>query len=90
MWVIKIGRTVPTFRKALEKEIEKWEKFQEALRKEERKIIDRILNYSRKHVSAGSQASRPEPFRTMLMSILLEQEKEIRNLRKELDEIREG
>jgi len=52
--------------------------------------MERILNYSRKHISAGSQTSRPEPFRTMLMSVLLEQEKEIQSLKDEIEEIKRG
>ena len=74
----------------MEREIKKWKKFQDALRKEERKLMERILNYSRKHISAGSQTSRPEPFRTMLMSVLLEQEKEIQSLKDEIEEIKRG
>ncbi len=84
-----MGRTVPTFRKALEKEIGKWRVFRKALRKDERNTFDKLLEDSKKYISAGSQAKRPDPFRTMIMSILLEQEKEIQSLKKRIDEIQE-
>ncbi len=95
-----MGRTVPTFREALEKEINKiagreekeigkWKEFRKALRKKKRKNFDKLLEDCKKYISAGSQAKRPDPFRTMIMSILLEQEKEIQSLKKRIEGIQE-
>ena len=42
-----MGRTVPSFRPALEHEIESWKDFKRALRPEERRFFDKLMNYAR-------------------------------------------
>lgn len=84
-----MGKTVPTFRKALEKEIESWKEFRKALRKEEREAFDKLIESSKRHTSAGGQANKPDPFQAMFMSILLDHRKEISKLREEIEKIRE-
>lgn len=84
-----MGKTVPTYRKALEKEIKSWKEFRKALRKEERKAFDKLIESCKHHTSAGSQAKKPDPFQAMFMSILLDHQKEITDLREEIEEIRE-
>lgn len=84
-----MGRTVPTYREILKKEKEKWQDFKNSLKERERKAFERLLENCEIHVSAGSQVKSPNPFREMTMSILLEQQKEIISLRKELDWLKE-
>ncbi len=80
-----MGRTVPTFREILKNERAKWSDFRDALREDEREVFDRILEDCERHVSASSQAKSPNPFREMVMSILLEQRKEIDSIKEELE-----
>ncbi len=84
-----MGKTVPTYKKLLEEEIKRWKEFREALRKEEREIFDRLMESCEKYSSAGRQAKRPDPFETMVISLLLDQRKDIDSLREELDRVRE-
>ena len=65
------------FRQVLEEEIQGWQKFRRTLRKEDQQVFDRLFEKARLHVEAGSKASRPWPFETILISILVEQEKEM-------------
>ena len=82
-----MGRTVLTFRKILEKERRKWKEFKDALGEEERETFDTMLEDCERHVSASSQSKSPNPFREMVMSILLEQRKKIESMKEEIDEI---
>jgi hypothetical protein len=85
-----MGRTVLPFSQALEREYEDWKKFRRALRREDQQVLDRLFDRARIHVQAGSYASRPWPLETILVSILLEQEKGLADLRAELEALKEG
>jgi len=85
-----MGRTVLPFSQALEREYEDWKKFRRALRREDQQVLDRLFDRARIHVQAGSYASRPWPLETILVSILLEQEKELAELRAKLEAVRKG
>jgi hypothetical protein len=85
-----MGRTVLPFSQALEREYEDWKKFRRALRREDQQVLDRLFDRARIHVQAGSYASRPWPLETILVSILLEQEKELAELRGKLEAVRKG
>jgi hypothetical protein len=76
-----MGRTVLPFSRVLEQEIQEWRKFRRGLRKEDQQFLDRLFEEARLHVQAGVYASRPWPFETILVSILLEHEKTITELR---------
>jgi hypothetical protein len=85
-----MGRTVLPFSQALEREYEDWKKFRRALRREDQQVLDRLFDRARIHVQAGSYASRPWPFETILFSMVLEQEKELAVLRAKLKRLEEG
>ncbi|MFX0026121.1 MAG: hypothetical protein ACFE8M_06875 [Candidatus Hermodarchaeota archaeon] len=84
-----MGRTVPSFRPALEHEIESWKDFKRALRPEERRIFDKLMNYARIHADAGSLAGRPILSEILLISFALEQEKKIERLESRITELEE-
>ena len=83
-----IGRTVPSFRPALEHEIESWKEFKRALRHEDQKIFDKLMNYARIHADAGSLSARPMLSEILFISFALEQQKRIQILEKELDHLK--
>lgn len=83
-----MGRTVPAFRPALEYEIKSWEEFRRGLKPEEREIFDTMINYARIHADAGSLAARPELTQVIFMSMLIEQQKEIKKLQEQVNELR--
>lgn len=82
-----MGRTVVSYRQALEGEISVWDGFRKALRMRDAEAFDRMMNACRLHASAASMATRPVLFEAMMMSILLEQEKTIMELAEKLDRI---
>jgi len=79
-----MGRTVLPFSKVLEQEVQEWRKFRRGLRREDQQFLDRLFEEARLHVQAGVYASRPWPFETILVSILLEHEKALVELRSKL------
>lgn len=88
-----MGRTVPPFRPALEHEIESWRDFKRALRPEEQKIFDKLMNFARIHADAGSMSARPMLSEVLFISFAVEQEKKIEMLEervKKLEEIIKG
>ena len=83
------GRTVPAFRPALEHEIESWKDYKRALRPEDQKIFDKLMNFARIHADAGSLSARPMLSEILFISFAIEQEKKIGLLEKKIIEIEE-
>ena len=84
-----MGRTVPSFRPALEHEIESWKNFKRALRPEEQKIFNKLMNYARIHADAGSMSARPMLSEILFISFAVEQEKKIEMLEERVKELEE-
>jgi hypothetical protein len=70
----------------LEQVIRRWDNFRRALRREDRELFDAMMNKARMHSSASLFNVHLDPTESMFMSILLEQEKEISELRIKLKE----
>lgn len=79
-----MGKTVPSYRMSLDREVQRWSGFARALRKEDRAVFDQLMDACRNYASAGSNATRPILFEPMVMSILLHQQKILNRLEKEL------
>jgi len=75
-----MGRTVPTYRMVMEDVIRDWDSFKQALRREDRQLFEQLMQKGRRHASAASYAIRPHPTESLLMSILLEMEKDLDQL----------
>jgi hypothetical protein len=80
-----MGKTVPSYRIALDRELQSWSGFARALRSEDRAAFNGIMDICRNYASAGSNATRPVVFEAMVMSILLHLQKTLARLEKELD-----
>jgi hypothetical protein len=83
-----MGKTVESYRMALEDEIRRWNGFSKALRTEDREAFEALMDACRLFASAGSNATQPILFEPMVISILLFQQKKLHRLEKELDAIR--
>jgi len=78
---VPMGRTVPTYRLHTESIINDWMDYRRALREKDREVFDELMFKARQHASAGSYCAHLDPVDTMVLSILLEMQKEIRGLR---------
>jgi hypothetical protein len=83
-----MGKTVESFRMALEGEINRWSGFARALRKPDREAFDELMDMCRSYASESSCATNPIVFEPMVMSILLFQQKRLRQLELELEAIK--
>ena len=83
-----MGKTVESYRMALEDEISRWSRFEKALRLEDKEAFDALMDACRSYASAGSNATMPFLFEPMVMSILLALQKKISQLEKALDAVK--
>ena len=85
-----MGRTVPTFTQVIQKEIESWSKFRRGLRKEDQELFDEMFRAPRIHLAASTYTMRVIPFESVAMAIMLEQRKEIVELKNRLEKLEEA
>lgn len=83
-----MGKTVESYRLALDREFQRWRGFAGALRREEKAAFDRMMDACRNCASAGSNATRPIIFEPMVMSILLFHQRTLNRIEKELNALR--
>jgi hypothetical protein len=83
-----MGKTVETYRMALDDEISRWKGFANALRKEDREAFEALMDACRGYASAGSNAVQPILFEPMIISMLLSQQVRLQRLQKELDDLK--
>ena len=84
-----MGKTIESYRLALDSEIQSWNGFSKALRSDDREAFEQIMDACRSYASAGSNATRPVLFEAMAMSILLFQQRKIIKLEKELNALKQ-
>lgn len=83
-----MGKTIESYRMALEDEIARWNGFQKALRTEDRVAFEALMDGCRSFASAGSNATQPILFEPMVISMLLSLQKRIIQLEKALDAVK--
>jgi hypothetical protein len=75
-----MGRTVPTFTDIIHNELSSWSKFRRGLRKKDQEAFDEMFRAAKLHLAENFYAMRTIPFESIIVSITLEQQKEIRRL----------
>src|SRR5215213_5512686 len=85
-----MGRTIPSFRIALEMEKVDWKPFRNALDKSERKEFDDMFDIPRLYVTACSNSTQLVPLHPIIMSILFHHYKELIQLISEVEQIDES
>jgi len=59
--------------------------FRRALRRRDQQVFDRIMDMAREHASASTVAAAVDPMDTIVLSILIEQQKQIDDLKEDSD-----
>jgi len=85
-----MGRTLPSFRIALDQEINSWTNYRRGLRIEDREYFDNIMRYARIHSDAGSLAARMLLSENVFLSALIEQDKRIVELKTEIERLKKN
>ena len=79
-----MGRTVPTFTMVIQQEMASWSKFRRGLRKEDQEVLDELFRAARMQLAGSAYAARPIPFESIVMSMLMTQQRMIRDLQQRL------
>ncbi len=84
-----MGKTVESYRMALEEEIRRWSGFAKALRSVDKEAYEELMDACRSFASAGSNSTQPVIFEPMMLSMLLFQQEKLRKLEKEIDALKQ-
>ncbi len=76
-----MGRTVPTFTMVIQQEMESWSKYRRGLRKEDQEALDELFRAARLQLAGSAYAARPIPFESIVMSMLVSQQRCLQELR---------
>jgi hypothetical protein len=82
-----MGKTLPPFSSLIEQERRRWIPFKRALPKVDQALFDRLFDCAKLHIQAGVMVARPWPLETIVMAIVLEQQKKVERLQSLLDEL---
>jgi len=81
---VEMGRTIPTFTMVIQAEMETWSKFRRGLRKEDQEALDELFRAARLQLASSAYAARPIPFESIVMSMLIMQQRMITELQRHL------
>jgi hypothetical protein len=65
----------------IQAEMETWTKFRRGLRKEDQEALDELFRAARLQLASSAYAARPIPFESIVMSMLIMQQRMIKELR---------
>ena len=82
-----MGRTLPSITQALLIEQDSFGRFRRALRRRDQLALDDLFAAARQHLAAAQFAAHALPFEVFLLSMLLEEHKEVLRLRGQVDEL---
>jgi hypothetical protein len=76
-----MGRTLPSVTQVFLREQESFLRFRRALRRSDQKALDDLFAAAHKHLAAAAYASHALPFEVFLLSMLLEEHKQVLRMR---------
>lgn len=79
-----MGRTLQTTNQIILEEQSAFTAFRRALRRDDQRHFDSLFANARKHTAAISQANHALPLEAILLAMLLEQSREIEDLKRRL------
>jgi hypothetical protein len=82
-----MGRTLPSITQALLIEQGAFSRFRRALRRSDQLALDDLFASARQHLAAAQFAAHALPFEVFLLSMLLEEHKQVLRLRGQVDEL---
>jgi hypothetical protein len=81
-----MGRTLPSATQVFLQEEVAFARFRRALRRSDQLVLDDLFTSARQHLAAAQYASHALPFEVFLLSMLLEEHKEVTRLRRQMEE----
>jgi hypothetical protein len=83
-----MGRTLPSITQTFIQEQESFSRFRRALRRSDQLALDDLFTAAHQHLAAAQYAAHALPFEVFLLSMLLEEHKEMMRLREQVEAIR--
>lgn len=80
-----MGRTIQSITQAFLEEEQAFARFRRALRRSDQLILDDLFASARQHLAAAAYASHALPFEVFLLSMLLEEHKQVIRLRQHVE-----
>ncbi|MBU2611885.1 MAG: hypothetical protein KJ606_13205 [Chloroflexi bacterium] len=81
-----MGRTLPSATQVFLQEEASFARFRRALRRSDQLALDDLFTSARQHLAAAQYASHALPFEVFLLSMLLEEHKEVMRMRQQIEE----
>jgi len=85
-----MGRTLKPITQVFLEEEQAFARFRRALRRSDQLVLDDLFASARQHIAAAAFASHALPFEVFLLSMLLEEHKEVVRLRRLIEEMQNG
>lgn len=85
-----MGRTLKSITQVFLEEEQAFARFRRALRRSDQLVLDDLFASARQHIAAAAYASHALPFEVFLLSMLLEEHKEVVRLRQILEGMQNG
>ena len=82
-----MGRTLKSITQVFLEEEQSFARFRRALRRSDQLVLDDLFASARQHIAAAAFASHALPFEVFLLSMLLEEHKEVVRLRQLVEEM---
>lgn len=82
-----MGRTLKSITQVFLEEEQAFARFRRALRRSDQLVLDDLFASARQHIAAAAYASHALPFEVFLLSMLLEEHKEVVRLRQLIEEM---
>ena len=80
-----MGRTLPTASMLIQQEEQSFARYRRALRRSDQVALDDLFASAHQHMAAAQYAAHALPFEVLLLSMLLEEHKEVMRLRQQMD-----
>lgn len=80
-----MGRTLPSATQNFIQEEQAFSRFRRALRRADQLALDDLFMSARQHIAAAQYAAHALPFEVFMLSMLLEEHKEVIRLREKLE-----
>ncbi|MGE5249625.1 MAG: hypothetical protein ACM3QS_05370 [Bacteroidota bacterium] len=85
-----MGRTLPTSTQIFMQEEAAFARFRRALRRSDQLALDDLFTSAHQHLAAAQYAAHALPFEVFLLSMLLEEHKQVLRLRQAVEELLAG
>lgn len=85
-----MGRTIATFRETLECERSQWQSFRRSLRAASRPAFDQLWVAAFRHADAATNNPQVAPFDNILLSMLVDLQRQILELKESIEELKSG